>query len=270
MTRTTTASSRFPWLYFVLAFAITWVIWLPGVLATWGWIELPVPFIVFFFIGTWGPFLAASIVTYRESGWGGVKAFWRRGLDWKIGVRWIVVIVGIALLASAVPLGVHLLLGGPPPASTLLSVPWMIVPVVATYFLTGGGNEEWGWRGFALDRFQARWSPLASAVILGLIWGLWHLPLFFIQYTAQYHEPLWLFMLLAPGMSVLHSWVYNGTGGNLVAAWLLHAAIGGAWEVFPLAQPDVVGYERVFVLDMIAVGVLAAVVAVRWPRLGKE
>jgi len=267
--------ARFPWLYFVLAFAITWLIWSPGLMATWGWFELPLPFLVFFFLGTWGPFLAAVIVLYREGGWEAVKAFLRRGLDWRIGWRWVAVIIGIPLLVSALPLGVHLLLGGPPPAATLLTTPLMIVPVVATYFLTGGGNEEWGWRGFALDRLQSArtglgWHPLVAAVGLGVIWGLWHLPLFFIEYTAQYHEPLWLFILAAPAVSILHSWVYNGSGGKLVAAWLFHAAIGGAWEVFPLAQPDVPGYERVFVLAMVASIIVAVVVAITRPSFALE
>jgi len=64
-----TSETRFPWLYFVLAFGITWLIWLPGLLATWGWIELPVPFIVFCFAGTWGrSWLLRSTRSPREGG----------------------------------------------------------------------------------------------------------------------------------------------------------------------------------------------------------
>lgn len=82
-------ATRFPWFYFILAFGITWLIWSPGVLSTLGLIELPVPFMVFFFVGTWGPFLAASLAVYRIEGWDGVKKFWKRGLDYPVPRAWL-------------------------------------------------------------------------------------------------------------------------------------------------------------------------------------
>ena len=259
------------WTYFILTFVITWLFWLPGLLATWGWFELPVPFVAFFFVGTWGPFVGASWCTYREKGWAGLKQFWKSGFDVRFSWRWYLAIFVLVLLVSALPLGVHLLLGGPPPASTLLEQPWMILAVLVTYFCTGGANEEWGWRGYALDRLQVRWGPLVASIVLGLIWGLWHLPLFFIEYTGQYHESLLIFMIAAPFLSILHTWFYNGTGKKLLAAWLFHAAIGAAWETFPIVQPQVPGYERVFAYDMVTVIIAAVLVlAIVGPGLGQQ
>ena len=169
--------AQFPWTYFILAFGITWLIWSPGVLATLGLMELPVPFIVFFFAGTWGPFLAASWMIYRDEGREGVKRFWRQGLDFRIHGLWLLVILGVPLLLAAVPLGVYVLAGGTPPELSLLSQPWMVIPIFLTHFLTGGGNEEWGWRGYALDRLQSRWNPLVASIVLGLIFGGWTAPL---------------------------------------------------------------------------------------------
>jgi membrane protease YdiL (CAAX protease family) len=259
----------FPWKFFIMSFGISWLLWLPGWLATQGLIVLPLPFAVFFFAGTWGPFAAASWFTWRSEGRAGLRAFWKCGFDFHFSKWWLLVILGVALLAAVLPLGVYLLTRGAPPDLALLSRPWMIVPIFLTYFFTGGGNEEWGWRGYALDRPQDRWPPLKASLILGAIWGLWHLPLFFIAYAGQYHMPLLLFLLFAPAMSILHSWVYNGTGGKLLAAWLLHAAFGTAWEFFPIVQPQLVGYGRVFVYDLIATGALAlAVVWLTRARLG--
>jgi membrane protease YdiL (CAAX protease family) len=267
----TETTSRFPWPFFLLAFGITWLIWSPGVLSTLGIIELPVPFIVFFFVGTWGPFLAALWVIYRAGGWKNVKEFLKRGLNVHIPWVWLLVIVVVSLLVSALPLGVHILFGGKPPEESLLFQPWMIVPVFLTYFLTGGGNEEWGWRGYALDRLQSRWSPVVASLVLGVIWGAWHIPLFFIEDTGQYHMSLLVFMLAAPGSSILHTWVYNRTGKNLLAVWLFHAALGTAWEVFPIVQPQVVGYQRVYIYDFLAVAVIAMLVLlIEGSRLGDK
>ena len=75
MENTKKNTTKFPWFFFLLAFGITWLIWAPGVLTTLGWIDLPIPFIVFFFIGTWGPFLAAIWATYLDGGKGDLFKF---------------------------------------------------------------------------------------------------------------------------------------------------------------------------------------------------
>ncbi len=61
----------------------------------------------------------------------------------------------------------------------LTKQPRMILPVFLTYFLTGGANEEWRWRGFALEPTQLKWGALKASGLLGLIWGAWLLPLLF-------------------------------------------------------------------------------------------
>lgn len=249
-----------PWTFFILAFLITWLIWSPGLLATWGLIELPVPFLVIHMIGSWGPFLAACWVIGREGGRAGLKSFLKRGLDWHISWKWVLIVVLLPLLLGLAPLLLHVLAGGPAPALPIFSQPWMILGVFALYFTTGGANEEWGWRGFALDRLQNRWSALKASIVLGLVWGVWHLPLFFIEYTGQYHMSLVAFVLFAPAMSVLHTWVYNSTGRNLVSAWLLHAMFGTAWEIFPIVQPGLAGYDRLYLWDFAAVFVAATIV----------
>ena len=260
MENTKKNATKFPWVFFLLAIGITWLIWSPGIFATLGWIDLPVPFIVFFFIGTWGPFLAAIWVTYLDGGKGALRAFIQQGFDFRFPKIWLLLMVAVALVVSAVPLGIHLLAGGTPPTETLFANPLMILPVFMTYFLTGGGNEEWGWRGYALEPLQRRWNPLIASLILGLIWGCWHIPLFFIESTGQYHMSLWIFMLVAPGSSVLHTWVYNRTGKKLLAAWLFHAILGTAWELFPIVQPYLDGYQNMYVYDFIAVTAVAILV----------
>jgi len=250
----------FPWFFFLLAFTISWLIWLPGILSTVGLIKLPVPFIVFFFIGTWGPFLAALWVINRDGGSIAIISFWKRGWDFHFPKTWQMIIVGLVLLVSILPIGIHVLLGGPKPEFSLLAKPWLIIPVFLTYFFVGGGNEEWGWRGYTLDKLQTRWNPTFASIILGIIWGAWHIPLFFIDSTGQYHMSLFVFILATPGLSILHTWIYNKTGGKMMATWIFHAAIGTAWEVFPIIQPKLAGYQNVYIYDFIAVTILAIIV----------
>ena len=250
------------WRFFFFAFGFTWLAWSPGILDSLGLINLPVPFIVFFFIGTWGPFLAATLVNYQDGGWKNVKDFWKRGFDFNFPARWLLIIVIISLLVSAVPLGLYMLFGGEGPKESILFQPWMIVPVFLTYFFTGGGNEEWGWRGFALDRFQERWNPTIASIVLGIIWGCWHIPLFFIEGTGQSHMSLIIFIVATPGLSILHTLVYNKTEKNLLAVWLFHAMLGTAWETFPIVQPQISGYKNMYIYDFLAVTILAILVLV--------
>jgi hypothetical protein len=69
-----------------------------------------------------------------------------------------------------------------------------------------------------------------------------------------------VFVIASPGISILHTWVYNKTGRNLVAAWLFHTALGTAWEIFPIVQAQVEGYQRVYVYDFVAAAVIAVLV----------
>jgi membrane protease YdiL (CAAX protease family) len=102
-----------------------------------------------------------------------------------------------------------------------------ILGVVFFTFWFGPLPEEVGWRGFALDRLQCRISALSSSVVLGTIWALWHLPLFFVPWTYQYDVGLgtvrfWLFLAHFLPLSVLMTWIYNSTHRSTLSAILFH------------------------------------------------
>jgi membrane protease YdiL (CAAX protease family) len=82
-------------------------------------------------------------------------------------------------------------------------------------FVTDPGPlcEELGWRGFALPRLEQRWNGIFAALVLGAIWGVWHLPAFFIPGLPQSSFPLWTFMVSSMALSVLMAWVVNNAGG---------------------------------------------------------
>jgi membrane protease YdiL (CAAX protease family) len=109
-----------------------------------------------------------------------------------------------------------------------VAAPWMLMPFLLRVLIYGPVPEELGWRGYALDRLQARYSALSAALILGTIWAAWHLPLFFIDGMDPHHSAgvgsrwFWLFMLQVVALSVVYSRVFNGTRRSTLAAILLH------------------------------------------------
>ena len=98
-----------------------------------------------------------------------------------------------------------------------------------------GPMEELGWRGFALPLLQQRFSALGASVLLGIIWGLWHLPAFYISATPQSAFSLPIFLLGTVAYAIIMTALYNGSGGSIPLAFLFHWQINNAFDlgVFP-------------------------------------
>jgi hypothetical protein len=94
--------------------------------------------------------------------------------------------------------------------------------MLLTAVLTGALGEELGWRGVGLPGLQSLWNPLVAGLILGLIWGLYHLPAFFLPGLPQPNPPMVSFLVAAIGISILISWAFNRTGGSLIPVFLCH------------------------------------------------
>jgi membrane protease YdiL (CAAX protease family) len=103
----------------------------------------------------------------------------------------------------------------------------MLIPLALSVFFLGPFPEEFGWRGYVLDRLQSRWSALKSSLILGVIWASWHWPLFFIKGTYQYNERpwtvwFWTFMIGIIPLTVVMTWIFNNTYRSTLAIILFH------------------------------------------------
>lgn len=218
--------------YFVLTFALSWLVWLPVVLAQNGLGLLPIklPFELFAVLATFGgPTVAAIVMAGVTEGRAGVRALLRRYIQGKIGIGWYaLILLGMPLaflLASTVVLGAapwHTLAAKAP----LFISAYPLLLIISLF--TGPLGEEPGWRGFALPRLQARLGPVGGSLVLGELWAAWHAPLFLLP---EWHGtgPLGPFVLaffgwVAP-FTIIMTWVYNRTRGNLVAAILVHDAL---------------------------------------------
>jgi len=238
--------------YFILAYALTWVLLLPFVLSQGGGvgvIPLTTPSdgsglaYLLVFVAALGPALAAIIVTAASQGWTGVKSLLRRMVLVKVGIRWYLVALLLPLVAYVLPL---LLLGGSAFVSSLLSVQGAIILLlylllsIAGMVIAAPLGEELGWRGFALPRLQEQYGPLRGSLLLGLLWGLWHLPLFLTTWEKPYESLLGLLLFLVQTISftVVLTWLFNHTRGSILLAMLCHSAYGASGVFLFLLYPQ--------------------------------
>lgn len=236
--------------FFGLTFAISWLCWLPMLLrgqpSDW-WLHL----------GTFGPTLAALLLSGVLGGRDGLRQLLRGLLIWRVRPFWY----GFSLLATALvvlpAIAAHVWLGGAVPVFND-PAQWYLAIVALVYVLLFSVlGEELGWRGYALPRLQHRYSALGASVILGLIWGMWHLPLFFVPGDLHSTLPLSLFLLQDVGLAILMTWVFNNTRGSLLIALLFHAASNTTLGLFPVLPAENGGAVRPL---WIAVGLLTVLV----------
>lgn len=210
-----------PALQLALALAWTWAFWgAAAVAAARVGSRSPLIFVMLF-AGGLGPALTASVLVARGRSRQTLSAFWRGVLDPRaIPAAWYAAIVSIAVL----PVLAGRLLAGP---GVTAPTPAPMVGVLVVGLLTAA-SEEPGWRGYAQDGLQRRLPVAGAALLVGMVWAVWHLPLFFIDGTFQHALGLgsagsWWYFGSVVVVSVLYGWVYAGTGASTMAVVLLHA-----------------------------------------------
>ena len=120
---------------------------------------------------------------------------------------------------------------------------WSLLPnIVIMFFLGGPLGEELGWRGYALEKIQKKENALVSSLIIGFVWGLWHLPLHFITGTTQEYIPIWAFILLQMILSIIYTWIYNNTH-SVLAVMLFHWIGNASAMLLPFWQKGFIGGE---------------------------
>ena len=176
--------------------------------------------IALFFAGGFVPSLSAIFLTWKKEGLPGLRTLGRRIIQFKLGWRWYVFTLLIVIAGTAGQLTINKLLGNRFNGNLFWAQLGSFLPLL----ILGPLSEEIGWRGYALERLQTRWNALASSLIVGLVWGLWHLPLFMMVGTSQ-HElkiPFIGFMVGLMASSILYTSLYNNTKQSLWSAILLH------------------------------------------------
>ena len=224
------------WRFTALAFGITWLIWWTAALAARGLIVVPAPLGLLSILGGVGPSLAAVVLTAREAGGPGVRALLGSYDAVFLGVG-----LGddVQLELHGTAMGLHVLLGGQPPdpAQLIGSLPGVLVSLVPVFLLFGPLGEEFGWRGYALPRLQARFGALAASLLVGVAWAAWHTPLFFDPTSSYAQLPPMVFVARMVGLAVLFTWLVNRTGGSFLFPLLAHTVINASGQIWA-AVPD--------------------------------
>jgi membrane protease YdiL (CAAX protease family) len=219
-------------------------------------------------LGALSSSLAAIVLVVVEGRKGGLRELLGRALIWRVGIQWWAIALLFAVIPSVAALYLFNLLGGPPVDWSGLPPLYTVVPMFILLTVAAGIGEEFGWRGFLLPRLQTRHNALVSALIVGVIWAIWHIPMFFIKGTSQYDQQLQAGLLpaiLAYSVfvivnSIQFTWVFNNTRGSVLLAAVLHGASntwGGYIDVYRGHFGGILTFGAVSVLVSIIIVLLA-------------
>jgi membrane protease YdiL (CAAX protease family) len=230
--------------FFVIAFAGTWMVFLPLVLAQNGLGVLPYtipavgPYPLSYYFAAFGailgPTLASFTVTAVTAGTSGVRQVLRRYALWRVGLRWyLLLLLGVPLLQLAVS-GVFV--GIAPLEAFIREWPLYFTTFLPNVLITALAVQLWeegGWSGFAVPHLQQRFGAWRACLVLGPLWALWHLPVFLVPGQIFQTKPdvltvvveMVVLMLGAIFLRIGMTWVFNNTMGGILIAVLLHAAL---------------------------------------------
>ncbi|MCP4422174.1 MAG: CPBP family intramembrane metalloprotease [Chloroflexi bacterium] len=252
-------------LFFVLTFVLSWFPWYAGIAPE---------------VMAMGPSLAAFIVVLIIGGKRGFVDLLRPFGRWRASLGlWGIAVLGTAVL-YLLGLSVHLLLGGESPPFIMLREELNLIPLYLVMVVlmpwNGPVGEEFGWRGYALPKLQNKYGPLVASLVIGAIWGIWHLPSFF--------APLGVISALVSALgfgfivpytlgtianSIFMTWLYNKTKASaLIAGIVWHAAID-FWAPILLSDSSLVAAREgthlptivpTLYLTVLAVQVIVAII----------
>lgn len=164
----------------------------------------------------------------------------------RISRFWWAFLILLFPLIIAASIAMDLALGGALPQmanlKAVIANPVVFFPLVLLSFMSGPFSEELGWRGFALDPLLERFGFTNASILLGIVWGVWHLPLYFMPQTWHGQmgfrfEGFWLFILMSIGLSNLMSLVHLRTGRSILSAMLMHLGSNFTAQLVAQASP---------------------------------
>jgi len=251
---------RYQFIIFVLlTFVISWFPWYAGIAPE---------------TMNMGPSLAAFLVVLIIGGRRGFVDLLRPFGRWRVGWRlWGLAILGPAVL-YLIGLGIHLLGGGKAPPFIMIREELSLIPLYLVLVVLmpwqGPVGEEFGWRGYALPKLQSKYGPLIASLVVGALWGIWHLPSFFAPQgviSAIYIDVGLIFILVYTlgniANSIFMTWLYNkSTASALVAGIIWHAAIN-FWAPVLLSDSSLIAAREGTHLPTIASNLYLTVLAVQ-------
>ena len=231
--------------FYLIAFVLSWLAWLPYVLSKQGLGILPFHLPeAFLLLGLYlGPIFSSFLMTAITAGKPGVRDLLHRFVLWRVHWKWyLFTLIAVPLVQVVGAIILMLLFTGNLSALKPLALQYYPFALLFQIVVSGLGEEP-GWRGFALPRWQQRYGPVWGTLILGILWGCWHLPLFLTDWADPGTNLLTVgaVILETVCVSFLITWVLNYTGGSILMAILLHSGVDAfasqSWSsLFPTPQ----------------------------------
>ena len=254
--------------FFVMATLFSWIVLVPYILSQWNILPNTKGFAVFFALN---PFVGPALASYIMHRTLGGKEAWQSVRNsvkqFKAGLKWyLFILIG---LPAVMFLGMIVLNGGRIPNFHDINSSFFVgylIQFVLIFFFGGPLAEELGWRGFALPLMQSRYGALKASLLLGVLWTLWHLPHFLTEAQGGgpgtglkvFYINLPIFLVLCVSITIIMTWVFNHTKGNLFIAILLHTSINAFSTIQShVSAPNLTNTNVPFVLGF---GVLALLI----------
>ncbi len=220
-------------LFFLLAYAVMWACFITVA-------AVPIPVhtplgAVLLLLGAFAPALVALGLTARTEGGAAVEALFRRVIQWRVPAKFYVFAVTYMAAIKLAAALIHRVATGAWPRFG--ASPWYLIPAAIAFSTPFQAGEELGWRGYALPRLTARFGLARGSILLGLIWGCWHLPQFFIRDGDSYRQSFPVFVLQLTALSVALAWLYGRTNGSLLLTMLMHSAVNNSKDIVPSGVP---------------------------------
>ena len=229
-------------------------------------------------IGAFAPLLAALTLIGRNEGWKGIKSFLRKTIDFRFKPVFLILALGLPLVIhliahyGSIALGLDvaqtLFPAELPVAPIILAIPYLILMLVV-----GGGQEEFGWRGYAQEPLQEKIGVVPASLVIGGIWGLWHLPLWFMTGDLHSAYSFLAFVMMTTSISLVYAYLYNFSGKKLLIVMFFHAMNNTAAPLLPFlhgveGKPETAYW--IYALVNVLVGLVFAILLIKKSKPGEE
>jgi membrane protease YdiL (CAAX protease family) len=249
--------------FFGLTFAASWGCFV------WATRLTGIPQSILLLIGTITPSLVGLFLMRVEEGSSGVTRFFAERFTWAPSARWFAFAIGYFAVIKLTAAVLYRLIAGEWPRFG--DEPWFIIAAAIVISTPVQAGEEIGWRGYALPRMARRMGLGPSSLLLGALWSVWHLPLFFLPGADKFGQSFPVYLLGTTAISVAIAWLYANTRGSVLMTMLMHSAVNQTTGIVPSTVP---GATKVFALSpslvaWLTVGLMSAVAVwclARMPR----
>lgn len=220
-----------------LAFVFSWGAGLAGAMIR---PDLPLLGAALLTLAGFGPSLAGAATVGVFGGRGALREWIGRCINRRVSWRWLFAafVVPPALMVCA--LGVHMALGAEWPSFPAVHHITLAIANFGLVLLVGGPlGEEFGWRGYLTPALTRRMNWRMASLLIGIVWGVWHLPLFVLAGTVQSQMAIPVFLVNVLAGAVLFGWLFERSGGSLLPALVLHTSLNawaGLLAIVPTAE----------------------------------